>query len=130
MKKVNFSQIWQVIRFGLVGVVSVSLYYGILYGLTEFLHIWYLLSAIIGYVVTNTSNFILHKFWTFKNKDKQKIKKQMFQYLILCIVFFVANTVCLYVLVDVIHIYYLYAQIGLTIVLSICSYFLTKRILA
>lgn len=130
MENQNKSPLWQIIRFGLVGILAVGLYYGILYALTEFLHVWYLLSAIIAYVFNISSNFILHKYWTFKNKDKQKVRKQILWYFVLCISFFIINTVSLYILVEIIHLYYLHAQIILTVILSITSYFLTKRIFA
>lgn len=130
MKKISKPELWQVVRFGIVGVVSVSVFYGILYGLTQFMHVWYLLSDIIAYIFLITSNFILHKFWTFKNTGMEKARKQMFRYLILCIAFFLANTLSMYILVDSIQLYYIYAQIILTVILSIISYFLTKRIFA
>lgn len=130
MKNQSKSSLWQVIRFGFVGVLAVGLYYRILYTLTEFLHVWYLLSAIIAYVFNIISNFILHKYWTFKHKDKQKVRKQIFWYFVLCTSFFIINTASLYILVEIVHLYYLHAQIILTVILSIASYFLTKRIFA
>lgn len=130
MKNKNHSRFWQIIRFGATGVLTVGLYYWILYTLTELFHVWYLLSAIIAYIFNITSNFLLHKFWTFKDKDTKKVHQQMFWYLIMCIVFFLANTGFLYLLVDVMHLWYIHAQIILTIILSIISYFLTKTIFA
>jgi putative flippase GtrA len=121
---------WQIVRFGITGAVAIGLYYGILYALTEFLSVWYLLSAIVTYLFNVTSNFLLHKFWTFKNKDTQKVRQQMLLYLVMCIVFFAVNTASLYVLVDIIHLWYIYAQVILTVILSAISYFLTKQIFA
>lgn len=54
----------------------------------------------------------------------------MFWYSVMYVAFFITNTASLYVLVDVIHLWYIYAQIILTAILSIISYFITKQIFA
>lgn len=117
-------------RFGITGALATALYYGILYFLTEILGVWYLLSAIVAYIANITANFFIHKFWTFQNADTKKMRRQMMLYALMCIVFFLANTGSLYVLVSLMHVWYIKAQIILTLVLSAISYFLTKRIFA
>ncbi len=54
----------------------------------------------------------------------------MLWYLFMWFIFFLANTGLLYLFVDILHIWYLYAQMIFTVVFSIISYFLTKRIFA
>ncbi len=128
MKKQKKSLFRQVLRFICTGAVTVGLYYGILYTLTEFFQFWYLLSAIIAYIFNITGNFLLHKFWTFKNIETEKIRQQMFWYLFMWFILFLANTGLLYLFVDILHIWYLYAQMIITVVFSIISYFVTRRI--
>lgn len=119
----------RVIRFAITGLIGISLYFGILYFLTDYMHMWYLFSATIGFLFNVTSNFLLHKNFTFKNKEKKDTKKKMRQYLTLSLLFLGTNTLFMYILVDINHIYYMNAQIVLAIVVSIISYFTTKIIM-
>lgn len=125
MEKQKF---FEIIRFCLGGIIGVSVYYIILYTLTEYAGVWYLFSSIIAYVFNYISNFFIQKFWTFKNKNTQKIPKQIFLYFVIAGVFFISNTMLLYIFVEYGKISYMHSQIILTIILSIASYFTTKKI--
>lgn len=54
------------IQFCIVGGIGVFINLGITYFLTEYLHIWYMISNFAGILVAVTSNFIGNYFWTFK----------------------------------------------------------------
>lgn len=54
-------------KYYLVGGTGILVNLGILYALTEFAGLWYLLSAGIAIYVSVTSNFALNKKWTFKD---------------------------------------------------------------
>lgn len=105
-----------------------AVYYIGLYTLTEFAHVWYVLSAIIAFVLNFLVNFTLMKLWTFRGKGSKEIKRQLVTYFIMAIGFLVANTTLLYVLVEYAHIQYLVAQGVLTVFLSIASFFITRKI--
>ncbi|PIS41900.1 MAG: hypothetical protein COT25_00610 [Candidatus Kerfeldbacteria bacterium CG08_land_8_20_14_0_20_42_7] len=60
------------IRYCLAGIIGVGGYYLLLYVLTDYVGWWYILSATIASVVNFLSNFLLQKFWTFKNRDRKK----------------------------------------------------------
>jgi len=56
-------------RFGkyvTVGLLAASSYWGMLYILTEYVHIWYMISAVVSTVVTSPLAFALHSLWTWK----------------------------------------------------------------
>ncbi|OHA35019.1 MAG: hypothetical protein A3A22_02310 [Candidatus Taylorbacteria bacterium RIFCSPLOWO2_01_FULL_45_34b] len=118
----------QVPRFCVSGGAGVAVYYIGLYTLTEFAHVWYVLSAIIAFVLNFLVNFTLMKLWTFRGKGSKEIKRQLVTYFIMAIGFLVANTTLLYVLVEYAHIQYLVAQGVLTVFLSIASFFITRKI--
>jgi putative flippase GtrA len=115
------------IRFSILGGVGVSIGYLILYTLTE-LKVWYLLSSVIAYILSVFISFLIHKFHTFKKKDKEVTAKQIALYFIVAILFFATNTGLLYVLVEHCCINYLVAQIILTVALSVPNYFGTKTV--
>ena len=118
----------QVPRFCVSGGAGVAVYYIGLYTLTEFAHVWYVLSAIIAFVLNFLVNFTLMKFWTFRGKGSKEIKRQLVTYFIMAIGFLVTNTSLLYVLVEYIRIQYLVAQAILTVFLSLASFFITRKI--
>ena len=55
------------LKYYLVGASGIVVNLGILYGLTEFAGLWYLLSSSIAIYISITTNFLLNKTWTFKN---------------------------------------------------------------
>ena len=127
MKKASITRI---AKFGISGILCVGLYYLVLYCLTEFIGIWYPVSAAIGSVLSYISSFLFQKYWTFENKDKKEIPKQVLKYFVMSGGLLCANSLFLYLLVEYIHLKYLIAQIFITIILSIVSYLITKKIFA
>jgi len=123
-------QLAQIVRFCLSGVVGVGSYYLILYCLTEYLGVWYILSATIATVVNYTSNFILHKLWTFKDKERNNIHLKVGKYVAMVIGLYLFGTASLYLLVEYLYLWYIHAQLILTVVVTILSYIFSKRIFA
>ena len=127
MNKQRFSQI---LRFLLGGGVGVAVYYATLYTLTEFAGVWYVISAIVAFVLNYAINFTLQKFWTFQNKDTKNVSRQLTLYFGMVLGFLATNTTLLYVLVEYVHLKYLVAQLILTFLLTIASFVLTRKIFA
>ena len=67
----------QIMRFGVVGVISFLVDYGILYVLTEKANIYYLLSAGISFTVSVVINYLLSMSWVFKSNKKRGKKKSL-----------------------------------------------------
>ncbi len=119
----------QIKRFLLAGGLAVIPYYGILFGLTE-IGLWYMASAVIGSTVNVAISFMLHKFWTFKNRDKSKAKRQAAHYGIMRVGIFFLNLLLLYVFVEYIHLWYMASQLIVSLIATIISYFLNRVIFA
>jgi dolichol-phosphate mannosyltransferase len=124
----TLSRLWQIVRFCIAGAAGVIAYYTALYCLTEYLGIWYILSSIVGFILNQTIGFVLHKFWTFKDKNTEYIRGQAFKYLMRGICTLGANSLLLYLLVDCFHLWYVGAQMLLTIILTLVNYIISKRI--
>ncbi len=120
----------KILLFCFGGGISVGIYYIILYTFIEYLKIWYPISAVIGSVIMYSISFLFQKFLTFENKEIRTLKKEMLMYFGMAISLLLANSILLYILVEFIHLQYLIAQLVLTVVLSVVSYFTTKRILS
>ena len=119
---------WQMTRFCVIGGLSVFIYYSLLYGCTEFLSIWYILSAFVAFVGYYATNFSLQKFWAFRDKSTRYIKRQLIQFTIMAIGNWIINTSLLYVLVEYAGLWYMFAQAILTVVVSVIAYFALRYI--
>ncbi len=120
----------RIAKFGISGIICVGLYYLTLYCLTELIKVWYPISATIGSILSYTSSFLFQKYWTFENRDRRKIPKQLPKYFIMSVGLTCSNSLFLYLLVEYKKLNYLVAQIFITVILSIISYLFTKRIFA
>jgi putative flippase GtrA len=116
------------VKYLLAGGVGVGLYYLLLYVLTEYADFWYLISAAIGGAANYASNFLFQKFWTFGNKDRTTVKAQAKQYAILFISLGSANLGLMFILVSLLHIWYIAAQIPVTLLLTAIGYRITRKI--
>ncbi|KKS83538.1 MAG: GtrA-like protein [Parcubacteria group bacterium GW2011_GWA2_43_11] len=112
----------QAVRFSIAGAAGVMTYYVALYCLTEYLGVWYIASAIIGFILNTGLNFTLQKFWTFQNKGTEMVGRQLVLYIAMTLSFLVGNTVFLYLMVQYLHMWYIGAQLILTVVFSISSF--------
>ncbi|MDP2684691.1 MAG: GtrA family protein [bacterium] len=122
-------QLWsQILRFSIAGSFGLILYYLTLYALTDLVGVWYLLSAIIASIVNYSSNFLLHKFWTFKNKNLQGVHRQIGKYLALSLSLVISNLGLLYILVEYFQLWYLGAQAILTIIGGMISFLIIRLI--
>ncbi len=118
----------QIVKFCVGGGAGVLVFYLVLYTLTEWVGIWYLASAIVASVLNYGLNFLILKFWAFRNTDKKAIPLQAIQYFGMAAGLFFTNTALLYSLVEYLHLRYLVAQLGLTIALSAVSFAVSRWI--
>lgn len=122
------SRFKQAVRFCIAGAAGVITYYAALYCLTEYLGLWYVASAVIGFILNTGLNFTLQKFWTFQNKETHFVRRQLVLYSLMTISFLILNTLCLYLMVQYLHIWYIGAQMILTVVISILSFVFSGKI--
>lgn len=128
LQRKSKSRILQRMRFCMTGGIGVSAGYLVLYTLTEYAHAWYILSSIIASAINCGIDFYLQKHWAFHNTDKRHLRRQLRLYVTMYAALAFINITALYVFVDHFHVYYIFAQIILTFVLSIVSYAATRMI--
>ena len=122
------SRLGQVVRFCVAGAAGVIAYYIALYGLTEYFGVWYVASAVIGFILNTGLNFTLQKFWTFQNKEKHMVGRQLVLDIAMTVSFLVGNALFLYLMVEYLHMWYIGAQVILTIVISVLSFIISGKI--
>lgn len=120
-------ELTRLLRYLVSGVTTVLVNVAVLFTLTEYGHIWYLISAIVAFVVSYCVNFSLHKFWTFESPDISRIQHELPRHLILAMANLFINTALLFVLVEYGHVWYVGAQIIAAIVIALESFFLLSH---
>ena len=55
-------------KFTVVGCSGFIIHMGVLYGLTELGHLWYIVSATIALLIAATNNYLINHYWTFREQ--------------------------------------------------------------
>ncbi len=116
----------QVFRFLIAGGTAFAVNIVALYVLTEFLHIYYLISTVGAFLVAFLVSFFLQKFWTFREHSRDNLHVQLPLYLGMQVVNLALNAALMYALVEYLHIWYILSQTIITLVLSVIIFFINK----
>lgn len=116
----------QIIRFGIVGVIATIIDYIILYILTEYLNIHYLISSTISFSISLIVNYYLSIKWVFKVNKNQTIN-ELLKFVFLSIIGLIINEIILYLGVHLLNIYYMICKVGSIIIVMIYN-FITRKI--
>ncbi len=116
----------RIIRFVISGGTATSVNLGILFVLTHFFGIWYLLSSIVAFGVAFFVSFTMQKLWTFEDTSKDRLHSQAFVYLTVILVALAVNTTLIYTLVEYGHLHYLLAQFISGVFIAFMNYFSYK----
>lgn len=116
----------QIIRFGIVGVIATIIDFGLLYFLTDFINVHYLISSTISFVVSLIVNYYLSVKWVFDVKKKQTIKEFMI-FIFLSVIGLIINEIILYVGAHLLNVYYLICKIVATAIVMIYN-FISRKI--
>jgi dolichol-phosphate mannosyltransferase len=103
--------IFQFFKFGVVGAIGTVINLIVLYSFTEYLGIYYMISAIAAFVVAATSNFIFNKIWTFREVLAESIIKKYVKFFIVSVIALVVNLLLLYTFTEFLGLYYIISQI-------------------
>lgn len=100
----------QFIKFGLVGLSSTVIDWGIYLVLERFFSIFYLMAKILSFSVAVFNSFYWNRRWTFRSADPQKLR-QLIKFLMIASVGLVLNALVMFVAVDKIKLHDIYGLI-------------------
>lgn len=120
--------IQQIIKFGIVGVLAAIIDFGLLAILTEFLGIYYLLSAAISFIVATIFNYIASMKYVFDSRyEKGQKHQELFIFVILSLIGLGLNQVFMWFFVEITVLHYIIAKVLATILVMAWN-FISRKI--
>jgi len=101
----------QFFKFAFVGTVGTLITIFILYALTEWAGIYYIISSAFAFIIAMTHNFILNKIWTFKESLSLNLKRKYIQFSFVSVIALFVNISFLYLFTEFFRIYYIISQV-------------------
>ena len=124
---------WKLLaKYVISGSTAALVQLGILALLVEKFRLWHLHAVVYAFLISATVAFFLQKFWTFRDVSMDNAHFQMFSYLLLASVAFLMNIGLMYLFVDIMGWWYIFAQIltmgMVVVVVFLCNkYFIFNR---
>lgn len=116
-------------KYYLVGASGILVNLGILFVLTEYVGVWYLLSSSIAIYVSITTNFLLNKAWTFKDTVTKQHSFLMYgKFIGVSLVGMGIQLGFNYIFVEKLSVYYLLAALISIVIASSVNFVLNRRL--
>jgi putative flippase GtrA len=124
-----YGQRVQFARFLISGTLATAIDIGLLYAGTEFLHVHYLVAASLALVVAYTISFFLQKLWAFGDRDTAGTMTQAASYAVFVLCSITMNALLLWFFVHELFLWYIAAQIVVSVLIALVSYVVYKTLL-
>lgn len=116
----------QFFRFALVGSLGTLVNLIFLYFFTDILGIYYLVSAVLSFVIALSHNYFFNKVWTFNEPFGKNFTSKYIRFFGVSVFALGINLIFLYLFTDILGIYYLISQ-ALAILFSMIVNFLGNK---
>ncbi len=113
-----------ILKYGTVGAASAVVDFGILFILTDWLGVYYLVSATISFIVAALVNYILNRNWTFRSNGQRR--KQVPIFIAIAVLGILLNNNIMYVCVEHWHLHYLWAKVIAAAIVTFWNFFGNK----
>ncbi len=117
----------QLLKFGIVGALAFLIDYAVLYLLTEFAGIYYLISCAISFTVSVVFNYICSMRFVFAGKKGMSRRKEFLIFVVFSILGLLLNQLLMWCGVDLLNIHYMGTKIFATAVVMVYN-FVTRKI--
>ena len=108
-------------KYTFVGIIGLILDMSLLYVFVEFLNIPVLFASALSFFVSIINNFFWHKYWTFRDMSSH-FERQFVSFFIICVINMGITVVCMYLFVDMAHIWYMFSKVITSIIVLAFSY--------
>lgn len=118
----------QIMRFAVTGGIAFVIDFGLLLILTELVHLDYLVSATISFIVSVWINYVLSMMWVFTPSKKQKSLTRLIMFFVLSTMGLFINNGIMWFTVEVLAISYIIGKLVATFIVMVFNY-ITRKIL-
>ena len=108
------------VKYSIVGGIAAVVDFSILFILTDFLNVYYLISATISFIISALTNYFLNRKWTFRSNDKKR--KQLPVFFTITSIGLVLNNSIMFFLVERLFLWYIWAKVIATAVVLIWNF--------
>ncbi len=119
----------QMLRFAATGGIGTLVDYLLLYSLTEYLHVYYLFSAVISFFVCMVINYFLSIRWVFNKRKYGTGVKEFGLFILTGIGGLLLNEVLIWAFTEKLGMYYLWSKTMALVFLFLYSFFVRKVLL-
>ena len=116
----------RLLRYLVAGGGSAAVDFFFLYLFTDVAGIHYLLSSVFAFLIAFVVSFILQKFWTFQDHSTDRVHMQAVAYFVVAGLNLLLNTLLMYLFVDKLHVWYLFAQFISSGLIACESFFISR----
>ncbi len=126
MNRIKNKATRMLIYYFFLGGITFVVDYALLFLLTEYAGIHYLLSAALAFVAGVIVNYVLNRVFNFKSESEQ-VLRQFIVFILVSLVGLAINELLLYVFVEQFHIHYLVARPILLVIVAPITFLLHKK---
>jgi putative flippase GtrA len=119
----------QLLRYTFVGGFAFIVDFSLLYLLTNYLNLYYLLSALIAFIAGLLINYFLSIRWVFYRRNVTNRKLEFVIFMVIGIVGLALNELLLWLFTDILLFYYLISKIFTAIFVYLWNFFARKLLL-
>ena len=118
----------QAAKYYAVGASGVLVNLGLLFYLTEYVGLWYFLSYTLAISASITSNFILNKFWTFRDSlNSQRTIVMYVKFVSVSLLGMAIQLGTVYLLVESLSVYYMLAALVSISIAGVINFIINRR---
>ena len=117
----------QIFKFGIVGGTAFIIDFAFLFIFREFCHFPVLVSNTLSFCISVIYNYIASVKWVFDVNKEKDAKKQFIVFIVFSVLGLILNNVIMWITVDFLNIYYLFAKIIATAIVMVFN-FVTRKI--
>ncbi len=121
--------IQQIAKFGVVGILATLLDYGLVFALTEWAGLYYLLSSMLSFSISTIFNYIASVRWVFAVNQEYSKTRNFVLFVILSIIGLGLNALVMWVGVEFLHWHYMIVKIGATAIVMVFNFTTRKKVL-
>ncbi len=117
----------QLKRYCYVSSISAAVTFILLFIFVSLLNFYYITAFVIAYLASATLSFFLNKILIFNIFNPKSLQKQYYQFFMVNVLFFLANLVLLYVFVEFFGLWYLLAQVLISLIIVLARFLSYKN---